>query len=140
MAAGNEPSQSVAPGQSGTFTYYASPEVGETVAMVRDFGDVLTNPGVGLYGAIVVGAPGTTYRGDGWQVDAFPPHGAPYRDVSLLFQDEDEAIGTHRMPYARSEGHRRHQLPRAPINDRLGVPEDRPGCTSPIATATHPRR
>ncbi|MEA3054992.1 MAG: hypothetical protein QOD30_424, partial [Actinomycetota bacterium] len=97
VAAGNEPSNAVAPGDSGAFTYYASPEIGETVATVRDFGDVLRNPAVGLYGAIVIGAKGTTYRGDGWAVDAFPPHGRPYRDATLLFQDGDEAIGTHRM-------------------------------------------
>jgi hypothetical protein len=125
VAAGREPTQSVAPGQSGAFTYFASPEVGETVAMVRDFGDVLNNPGVGLYGAIVIGAPGTTYRGDGPQVDAFPPHEAPYRDVTLLFQDEDEAIGTHRMPYSAAvKGTVGINYRAAPINDRLGIPED----------------
>jgi FtsP/CotA-like multicopper oxidase with cupredoxin domain len=100
VAAGNEPSSAVAPGQRGSFTFYAAPEIGETVSMVRDFGDVLDNPGLGLYGAIVVGAKGTTYRGEGWQVDAFPPNGSPYRDATLLFEDSDEAIGTHRMPYA----------------------------------------
>lgn len=100
VAAGVEPVQSAAPGKSRTSTLYASPEVGETVAMLRDFGDVLNNPGVGLYGAIIVGARGTRYHGEGWNADAFPVHGAPYRDVTLLFQDEDEAIGTHRMPYS----------------------------------------
>lgn len=102
VAAGREPQQSVAPGTTRTSTFFASPEVGETVAMVRDFGDVLTNPGLGLYGAVIVGAPGTTYRGEGWSTDAYPPEGAPYRDVTLFLQDEDEAIGTHRMPYGRA--------------------------------------
>jgi hypothetical protein len=63
---------------------------------------VLENPGVGLYGAIVVGPPGATYRGTGWAVDVFPKSGAPYRDVSLFFQDADEGIGNHRMPYTTS--------------------------------------
>jgi hypothetical protein len=126
VAAGNEPVQSVAPGASATFTYYASPEVGETVSTVRDFGDVLTNPGLGLYGAIVIGAPGTTYRGEGWQVDAFPSSGAPYRDATLLFQDDDEAIGTHRMPYSVAvNGTVGVNYQAAPIDDRLGTPEDR---------------
>ena len=125
VAAGNDAPASVAAGGVGTFTYYASPEVGPTVATIRDFGDVTTNPGLGLYGAIVVGEKGTTYRGDGWQVDAFPPSGAPYRDATLLLEDDDESLGTHRMPYA--------PLPRstvginylnAPIEERLGTPSD----------------
>jgi hypothetical protein len=125
VAAGNESPPSVAPGAHETFSYFASPEVGPTVATVRDFGDVTTNPGVGLYGAIVIGAPGTTYRGEGFEVDAFPPTGAPYRDATLLLEDDDESLGTHRMPYS--------PLPRgtvainyrnAPIEQRLGTPED----------------
>jgi hypothetical protein len=125
VAAGNESPTAVVPGGQGTFTYYASPEVGPTVATIRDFGDVTKNPALGLYGAIVIGEKGTTYRGDGWQVDAFPTSGAPYRDATLLFEDDDEAIGTHRMPYT--------PLPRgtvginyltAPIEERLGTPED----------------
>ena len=125
VVAGNESPPSVAPGSSATFTYYASPEVGPTVSTIRDFGDVTTNPGLGLYGAIVIGEKGTTYRGDGWEVDAYPPSGRPYRDATLLFEDDDEALGTHRMPYA--------PLPRgsiginyraAPTEPRLGSPED----------------
>jgi hypothetical protein len=99
VAAGREPRQSVAPGDRGTFTYFASPEVGETVATVRDFGDVVVNPALGLYGAIVIGAAGTRYAGEGWEVDAFPPDGPAYRDATLFFHDGDEAIGSHRMPY-----------------------------------------
>ena len=99
IAAGREPLQTVAPGTSRTQVYYASPEVGETVAMARDWGDVTKNPGLGLYGAIVVGPANATYRGSGWNVEVHPPLGPPYRDVTLFFQDEDEALGTHRMPY-----------------------------------------
>ena len=61
VEAGNNPGQSVLPGATRLYTYYAHPEVGETVALVKDWGDVLKNPGLGLYGAIVVGAAGTTY-------------------------------------------------------------------------------
>jgi hypothetical protein len=121
VAAGNEPSSALAPGDHATFTLFASPEVGETVSMIRDFGDVLTNPGLGLYGAVVIGAAGTTYRGEGWQVDAFPPKGAPYRDVSLFFQDDDAAIGTHRMPYSTAvRGTVGINYTAAPTAERLG--------------------
>src|SRR5262249_44855476 len=34
-----------------------------------------------------------------WNVVARPPAGPAYRDFTLLFQDGDDAIGTHRMPY-----------------------------------------
>jgi hypothetical protein len=125
VAAGNETPTAVPPGGIATFTYYASSEVGETVATIRDFGDVLTNPGLGLYGAIVIGAKGTTYRGEGWQVDAFPPSGAPYRDATLLFEDDDESLGTHRMPYAPlPHGTVAINYLSAPIEERLGTPSD----------------
>ena len=110
VEAGNNPSQSVMPGASRVYTYYAHPEVGETVALVKDWGNVLVNPGLGLYGAIVVGAAGTTYfdpatgadvsRRSGWFVDARPPNGLAYRDFTLFLQDEDPSIGTAIMPYA----------------------------------------
>ena len=32
--------------------------------------------------------------------DAHPVAGAPWRDVTLFFQDEDPAIGSHKMPYS----------------------------------------
>lgn len=110
VEAGFNPPQAVAPGQSRTFTYYAHPEIGPAVAMVRDWGNVLENPGLGLYGAIVVGLPGTTYTDpvtgedmsnrSGWRVDAHPPSGPGYRDFSLFIQEEDELIGTAIMPYS----------------------------------------
>ena len=109
IAAGNDPAQSVLPGDHRIYTYFASPSVGETVSLGRDWGDVLHNPGLGLYGAIVVGPPGSQYRDPGTgrdlagesaaAVDVIPPTGPPYRDFSLFFQEQDPAIGTHRMPY-----------------------------------------
>jgi len=75
----------------------------------RDWGNVLGNPGRGLYGAIVVGGRGTTYTDPvsgadlsdsaGWRVDAHPINAPAYRDFSLFMQDEDEIIGTAQMPY-----------------------------------------
>jgi len=99
VAAGREPSQAVPPGSSRSFTYYATPEVGPTVALVRDWGDVTKNPGLGLYGAIVVGPQGARYEGEGTSVVVRPLQGPAYRDFTLFFQDEDEALGNHRMPY-----------------------------------------
>ncbi|MBI4201485.1 MAG: multicopper oxidase domain-containing protein [Chloroflexi bacterium] len=99
----------VAPGETSTFTYYAHPDIGETVTLVRDWGDVLRNPGLGLYGAIIIGPAGAVYRHpvtgedisdtSSWQADVYPLSGAPYRSYALFFQDEDDTIGTHRMPY-----------------------------------------
>lgn len=110
VEAGFNPPQTVAPGQSRTYTYYAHPEIGETVALVRDWGDVQQNPGLGLYGAIIVGPPGTRYSDPvtgedmgsqaGWRVDARPPDAAAYRDFTLFIQEEDELIGTAIMPYS----------------------------------------
>jgi FtsP/CotA-like multicopper oxidase with cupredoxin domain len=110
VEAGENPRQEVAPGETRTYTYYAHPDVGETVALVRDWGDVANNPSAGLYGAFVVGPAGTTYRDpttgkdlDGrasWQAIVDAPGRSPHRDFTLFFQDEDEAIGNHRMPYA----------------------------------------
>lgn len=109
VTAGNNPPQAVAPGQRRTSTFYAHPEVGPTAALVRDFGDVLTNPGLGLYGAIIVGPKGARYRDpvtgkdasadSSWKVDVIPADAPAYRDFALFFQDDDASLGTHRMPY-----------------------------------------
>ena len=106
---GNSPQQTVGLGDTRTYTFFAHPEVGETVAMVRDWGNVLENPGLGLYGAIIVGPRGATYTHpatgedvsarSGWRVDVHPPFGPSYRRFTLFIQDEDEVIGTHLMPY-----------------------------------------
>jgi hypothetical protein len=112
VAAGGGPDQAVPSGQRRTFTYYAHPEVGETVALVRDWGDVLRNPGLGLYGAVVVGPAGARYRdpgtggtlpvNTGWAADVRPAVGPGYRDFTLFLQDNDAGLGGHRMPYSRT--------------------------------------
>src|SRR5690606_35019373 len=99
-------------GESRTYTYYAHPEVGETVALVRDWGNVLENPGLGLYAAIIVGPAGAAYTDPltgadlslaaGWRADVHLPSGQSYRDFTLLLQDEDEVIGTAVMPYTEN--------------------------------------
>jgi hypothetical protein len=110
VEAGYNGAQAVLPGGTRTYTYFAHPEIGETVALVRDWGDVLTNPRLGLYGAIVIGPEGATYthpqsgadvgEGASWRVDVHPPSGPAYRDFTLLLQDEDVVIGSHLMPYS----------------------------------------
>jgi FtsP/CotA-like multicopper oxidase with cupredoxin domain len=143
--AGRNPEQTVAPGESKEFTYYAHPEVGETVALVRDFGNVLSNPGQGLYGAIVVGPRGASWRdpADGsdvsarsaWAVDVHPATGPAYRDFTLLLQDEDAGIGTHRMPYsARVAGAVGINYAAEPLADRLA---DAPDPGSVFSSARH---
>jgi hypothetical protein len=98
--------------------------------MIRDWGDVLTNPALGLYGAIVVGPAGATYtdpvtgadasKAASWSVDVHPTVGPAYRDAALFFQDADAGIGTHRMPYTRHvEGVAGINYGSAPLRDRL---------------------
>jgi hypothetical protein len=109
VAAGREPRQATDPGQRRQYRFYAAPEIGPTVALLRDFGDVVHNPALGLYGAVVVSPPGATVTDpatgadmsarSAWAVDVHPRDGPAYRDFTLLLHDEDPAIGTHRMPY-----------------------------------------
>jgi FtsP/CotA-like multicopper oxidase with cupredoxin domain len=110
-AAGHEPDQSVPPGATRTYRYYASPEVGESVSVTRDWGDIVGNSALGLYGAVIVGPRGASYRDPvtgadasssaSTAVDVFPAERdqRPWRDFTLLFHDSDDSIGTHRMPY-----------------------------------------
>jgi hypothetical protein len=138
VAAGLDPPQTVVPGATRTYTYFASPEVGETAALVRDGGDALRNPRLGLYGAIIVGPRGTRYTDPvtgadmsghaGWRVDAHPPSGPAYRDLTLLLEDEDAGIGTHRMPYTEHvDGAAAINYRAAPLADRLPVAADPAG-------------
>lgn len=119
---GNNPGdQSVAPGQSRTYTYYAHPELGEVSALVWDWGNFINNVRDGLFGAIVVGPKGSKYRDpatgedvslkNAWFVDVLVDRTIPenatrpnYRDASLFFQDEDNIIGTSFMPYLQHIG------------------------------------
>jgi hypothetical protein len=99
----------VDPGEVRRYSFFAHPEVGEAAALLRDTGNVLENPRLGLYGAVIVSAPGTRYyhpatgedlkEGASWAADARPVAGPPYRDFSLFLQNEDEVIGTAQMPY-----------------------------------------
>ena len=135
VEAGYEPAQVAAPGNSRSYTFYATPAMGEVVSMVRDWGDVLTNPGLGLYGAIVVAPKGARFTdpatgadaaaASSWRVDVHPKGGEPYRDYTLFFEDEDAGIGTHRMPYTEA------------VSGVVGVNYQREPVTGGAATATH---
>ncbi len=117
---GNNPGdQTVAPGESRTYTYYAHPDNKETTSLVWDGGNIVVNPRNGLYGAIVVGPRGSQYRDpvtgedisqkNSWRADVIVDTSLPenagkrnYRDVALFFQDEDNIIGTAFMPYVQN--------------------------------------
>lgn len=96
--------QTVAPGQSRTYTYYADTQKLESV-MISDFGG--DNTGFdGMYGAIVVAPAGATFKNThgfttdrGTQVDVYVPGQAPYRDFTLFLADQDPVIGQNEMPY-----------------------------------------
>ncbi|NOT96935.1 MAG: hypothetical protein HOP00_11590, partial [Nitrospira sp.] len=60
---GNNPGdQTIAPGESRTYTYYAHPSNKETTSLVWDGGNIVVNPRNGLYGAVVIGPKGSQYR------------------------------------------------------------------------------
>ena len=111
--------QTVAPGGSRTYTYYAHPANKETTSLVWDGGNIVTNPRNGLYGAVIVGPRGSQYRDpvtgedlsqkNAWRADVIVDRSlsenagkANYRDVALFFQDEDNIIGTAFMPYVQN--------------------------------------
>ena len=131
---GGQP-QLALPGESRTYTFYAHPEVGETTALIRDWGNVLENPGLGLYGAIVVGPSGAAYlhpatgadagQISSWRVDVQPASGPAYRDFTIFMQDEDEVIGTHIMPYSQEvAGVAALNYELEPLNPRKEPPGD----------------
>ncbi|MBA3611389.1 MAG: multicopper oxidase domain-containing protein [Nitrospirales bacterium] len=117
---GNNPGdQTVASGESRTYTYYADPFNGETQSLVWDWGNVAMNPRNGLFGGIIIGPKGSQYRDpktgedislkNSWNADVIVDrtiegyeNRASYRDVALYFQDEDNIIGTSFMPYVQN--------------------------------------
>jgi FtsP/CotA-like multicopper oxidase with cupredoxin domain len=117
----NKGDQTVAPGKSRTYTFYAHPDLGEVAALVWDWGNFVNSVRDGLFGAIIVGPKGSQYRDpktgknvsleNAWTVDVIVDrtipenaHRSDYRDASLFFQDEDNIIGTAFMPYLQQIG------------------------------------
>jgi hypothetical protein len=114
----NAGDQTVAPGASKVYTFYAHPEFGENAALIQDWGNVIMNPRNGLFGAIIIGPKGSKYQNpatgaditmkNAWQADVIVDRTVPgnesksnYRDFALIFQDEDTLLGTSFMPYAQ---------------------------------------
>jgi FtsP/CotA-like multicopper oxidase with cupredoxin domain len=102
---GFNPEQTIAAGQSRTYTFYADNYKLESV-MISDFGG--DNSGWdGLYGSMVVAPAGATFRNPvtgqltdiGSQVNVFVPGKVTYRDFTLMLADQDPIIGQNTMPY-----------------------------------------
>jgi len=113
----NPGDQTVSPGGSKIYTFYADPDIGENAALIQDWGDgTMGQQRDGLFGAIVIGPEGSVYRDpetgrdismeNSWRADVIVDRSladnrnrANYRDFSLFFQDEDNILGTSFMPY-----------------------------------------
>ncbi|MBW3557379.1 MAG: multicopper oxidase domain-containing protein [Actinobacteria bacterium] len=103
VEAGRNPSQVVEVGEHRTYTFFAHPEYGPGAAMLRDGGDLARSGALGLYGAVVISPAGAELTRDaGWSAIVTDPDGTAWRDVVLFSHDEDDALGGHRMPYARA--------------------------------------
>ena len=117
---GNNPGdQTVAPGKSKNYTFYAHPDYNINGALIWDFGNLTTNVRDGLFGGIIIGPRGSVYRdpetgkdislGNSWKADVIIDKSYPenanidnYRDFALYFQDEDNILGTSFMPYLQN--------------------------------------
>jgi FtsP/CotA-like multicopper oxidase with cupredoxin domain len=121
-----------APEERRSYTYFAHPELGEATVLVRDTANVIENPGLGLYAAIIVGPQGAKYRDpvtgkdvstkSGWRADVIPATGRPYRDFVLFLQDHDDVIGTAVMPYTEDV--------KGPVGVNYRAAPLKPGATS----------
>jgi len=117
---GNNPGdQTVAPGKSKTYTFFAHKDYNINGALIWDFGNLTTNVRDGMYGGIIIGPRGSVYRdpetgkditlGNSWKADVIIDKSYPenshidnYRDFALYFQDEDNILGTSFMPYLQN--------------------------------------
>ncbi|MBT7935212.1 MAG: multicopper oxidase domain-containing protein [Nitrospina sp.] len=117
---GNNPGdQTVAPGKSKNYTFYAHKDYNINAALIWDFGNLTTNVRDGMFGAIIIGPRGSVYRdpetgkdismGNSWKADVIVDKSYPenmnlenYRDFALYFQDEDNILGTSFMPYLQN--------------------------------------
>lgn len=103
----NPGDQTVAPGGTRTYTFFADTQKLEST-LVSDFGG--DSSGLdGLYGSIVVAPAGATFTDPesggavdtGSQVDVHVPGQPVYRDFTLLLADHDPRIGQSTMPYPK---------------------------------------
>jgi hypothetical protein len=117
--AGFNSEQTVAPGGSRTYRFYADSGRYET-GLVSDYGGATAvanaagnfNPRVdpgrdGMYGAVEVAPAGSIFSDPvtglptdiGTQVDVHPPGKPAYRDFTVFLADQDPRIGQNTMPY-----------------------------------------
>ena len=117
---GNNPGdQTVAPGKSKVYTFYAHPGFKINGGLIWDFGNLVGHVRDGLYGGIIIGPRGSVYRdpetgkdismSNSWKADVIIDKSYPenahlenYRDFALYFQDEDNILGTSFMPYLQN--------------------------------------
>ncbi len=102
----------VAPGATTTYWYMIDPrfEISRSMA-ITDYGDPANGPMSGLYGAFIVTPAGSTFHdprtgapvNSGAIVDVRNPMiaGGGYRDVALIFQDDDPVMSRDVMPYRK---------------------------------------
>ncbi len=97
--------QTAAVGGSREYRYYAQAELG--TVLIRDFGNPFRNGRDGLYGALIVEPPGSTYA-DPYTGEAIDsgvnavirvPGEADFREFVTIFHDSDPDIGLFVMPY-----------------------------------------
>ncbi len=115
----NPGDQTVAPGKSKLYKFYAHPDYNLNGALIWDFGNLTNNVRNGMFGAVIIGPRGSVYRdpdtgkdislGNSWKADVIIDKSHPenahlsnYRDFALYFQDEDNIIGTSFMPYLQN--------------------------------------
>jgi FtsP/CotA-like multicopper oxidase with cupredoxin domain len=113
LLVGDPAAKPLAPGERGSYDFWASPALGEATAQLRDVAEPLNGPARGIFGAVVVAARGSRFlspqgRGlpagaPGTAVIVHPPGQSAYRDFTVFPQDSDGDLGTHAMPY-------RHQV------------------------------
>lgn len=105
---GNNPGdQTVAPGATRTYTFFADTQKLEST-LISDFGGA-TGGLDGLYGSVVVAPALATFTDPesgqatdiGSQVDVHEPGKPAYRDFTLILADHDPRIGQSTMPYPK---------------------------------------
>lgn len=102
---GYNPDQTVLPGQSTEYRYYADRELG--VVQIRDFGNLYRNTREGLYGALIIEPKGSQYVdpdtgglvSNGLEAVIQRPDQPDFREFVTVFQDNDPDIGLFIMPY-----------------------------------------
>jgi FtsP/CotA-like multicopper oxidase with cupredoxin domain len=109
LLVGDPIAKPLAPGQRGSYDFWAAPALGEATGQLRDVAEPLDGPSRGLYGAVVVAARGSRFRNPqghglpagapGTAVVVHPPERPAYRDFTVFPQDSDGDLGTHAMPY-----------------------------------------